>query len=34
MAEVYESQGSYDIAIGEYREVLARDPNRLGFTIV
>src|SRR5262249_640482 len=30
LAEAYESQGSYDAAIGEYRQVLAQDPNRVG----
>jgi tetratricopeptide (TPR) repeat protein len=29
-AEVWESQGHYDLAINEYREILARDPHRLG----
>jgi tetratricopeptide (TPR) repeat protein len=29
-AEAYESQGSYDVAIGEYRQVLAGDPTRIG----
>ncbi len=30
MAEAYESQGTYDAAIGEYRQVLAADPRRFG----
>ena len=29
-AEAYESQGSYNEAIGEYRAVLTMDPGRLG----
>lgn len=29
-AEAYESQGSFDLAITEYRAVLAKDPNRPG----
>jgi tetratricopeptide (TPR) repeat protein len=29
-AEVYESQGSYQLALAEYRQVLALDPNRPG----
>ena len=29
-AEAYEAQGSYDLAVREYREVLARDPQRAG----
>lgn len=29
-AEVLESQGSYDAAVGQYRDVLARDPQRAG----
>lgn len=29
-AEALESQGSYDAAIGQYRDVLARDPHRPG----
>ena len=29
-AEAYESQGSYDSAISEYRQVLAAEPNRAG----
>jgi tetratricopeptide (TPR) repeat protein len=29
-AEVWESQGHYDLAITEYREILARDPRRPG----
>src|SRR5262249_18932685 len=28
--DAYESQGNHDLAIGEYREVLALDPNRPG----
>jgi len=30
LAEAYESQGSYDAAISEYRQALAVDPHRLG----
>jgi len=30
MAEAYESQGSFDVAISEYRQVLASDPQRPG----
>ena len=30
LAEAYESQGSYDAAIGEYRQVLTREPTRIG----
>ncbi len=29
-AELWESQGHYDLAINEYREILARDPHRPG----
>lgn len=29
-AEAFESQGSYEAAIGQYRDVLARDPHRPG----
>jgi tetratricopeptide (TPR) repeat protein len=29
-AEAYEAQGSFDLAVREYREVLARDPQRAG----
>ena len=31
-AEAYESQGSYDSAISEYRQVLSVEPRRPGFT--
>jgi len=30
LAEAYESQGNYDSAIGEYKQVLAMDPHRPG----